>query len=53
MKIGYDCCSRRLEVISSFTDAGFDHIVLMNTGPDQNGFLASTLRPRLVSVSSR
>ena len=53
MKIGYDCCCRKLEVIGPFTNAGFDHVVLLNADPDQNGFLASTLRPRLVSVSSR
>ena len=53
MKIGYDCCHQNLEVISPFTDAGFDRVVLMNADPDHNGFLTSTLRPRLLSVSSR
>ncbi|SEN76219.1 TIGR03557 family F420-dependent LLM class oxidoreductase [Cryobacterium luteum] len=47
---------RHLEVIGQFTDAGFDHVALMNAGPDQAGFFdffERTLRPRLVSASSR
>ena len=41
---------RHLEVINQFTDAGFDHIALMNAGPDQDGFFdffEKELRPRL------
>lgn len=41
---------RHLEVINQFSDAGFDHIALMNAGPDQDGFFdffEKTLRPRL------
>ncbi len=30
---------RHLEVIAPFVDAGFDRIVLMNAGPDPDGFL--------------
>ena len=47
---------RHLEVIGQFTDAGFDHVALMNAGPDQDGFFdffERTLRPRLTSGSSR
>lgn len=29
---------RHMQVIQEFTDAGFDHIVLMNVGPDVEGF---------------
>jgi G6PDH family F420-dependent oxidoreductase len=42
---------RHLEVIGQFTDAGFDHIALMNAGGDQDGFFdffERELRPRLV-----
>ncbi|MEE6295367.1 TIGR03557 family F420-dependent LLM class oxidoreductase [Georgenia wangjunii] len=41
---------RHLEVIQQFTDAGFDHIVTMNAGPDPDAFFdffAAELRPRL------
>lgn len=41
---------RYLEVCQPFADAGFDHLVLMNTGPDPDGFLTffdSTLTPAL------
>ena len=31
--------ARHLEVVQPFVDAGFDHIVLMNAGPDPDGFL--------------
>ncbi len=30
---------RHLEVVQSFVDAGYDHVVLMNAGPDSDGFL--------------
>ena len=30
---------RHLEVVQSFVDAGFDHVVLMDAGPDPDGFL--------------
>ena len=30
---------RHLEVVQQFVDAGFDHVVLMNAGPDPDGFL--------------
>jgi G6PDH family F420-dependent oxidoreductase len=30
---------RHLQVIQQYVDAGFDHIVLMNAGPDPDGFL--------------
>lgn len=41
---------RHLEVIGQFTDAGFDHIVTQNAGPDPDGFFdffAAELGPRL------
>jgi G6PDH family F420-dependent oxidoreductase len=31
--------SRHLEVAQQFADAGFDHLVMMNAGPDPDGFL--------------
>ena len=31
--------ARHLEVVQPFVDAGFDHVVLMNAGPDPDGFL--------------
>ena len=31
--------SRHVQVVQSFVDAGFDHVVLMNAGPDPEGFL--------------
>ena len=31
--------ARHLEVVQPFVDAGFDHLVLMNAGPDPDGFL--------------
>ncbi len=31
--------ARHLEVVQPFVDAGFDHVVLMNAGPDPEGFL--------------
>ncbi|KQX07612.1 MULTISPECIES: TIGR03557 family F420-dependent LLM class oxidoreductase [unclassified Leifsonia] len=43
---------RHLEVIGQFTDAGFDHIALMNSGPDVDGFFdffQRELRPRLAT----
>jgi hypothetical protein len=30
---------RHLEVAKQFADAGFDHLVMMNAGPDPDGFL--------------
>jgi hypothetical protein len=30
---------RHLDVVKPFVDAGFDHIVLMNAGPDPDGFI--------------
>jgi hypothetical protein len=39
-----------LEVVQPFVDAGFDHIVLQNAGPDPDGFIdffASELGPRM------
>ena len=44
---------RHLEVIGQFTDAGFDHVALMNAGPDPDGFFEffeKELRPRLTSA---
>lgn len=41
---------RHLEVIQPFADAGFDHIVLQNAGPDPDGFMdffGAELGPRL------
>jgi G6PDH family F420-dependent oxidoreductase len=41
---------RHVEVVTQFTDAGFDRIVLQNAGPDPDGFadfFRSTLAPRL------
>lgn len=43
---------RHLEVIGGFTDAGFDHVALMNAGPDPDGFFdffEKELRPRLMT----
>jgi hypothetical protein len=31
--------ARHLEVAQQFVDAGFDHLVLQNAGPDPDGFL--------------
>ena len=31
--------SRHVQVVQSFVDAGYDHVVLMNAGPDPEGFL--------------
>jgi G6PDH family F420-dependent oxidoreductase len=45
---------RHLEVINQFTDAGFDHVALMNVGPDPDGFFdffENDLRPRLTGRS--
>ncbi|GAA2456332.1 LLM class F420-dependent oxidoreductase [Actinomadura vinacea] len=42
---------RHLEVVRRFTDAGFDHLTLMNAGPDVDGFFdfyATELSGRLV-----
>jgi G6PDH family F420-dependent oxidoreductase len=44
---------RHLEVVKQFADAGFDHIVLQNAGPDPDGFLdfyQSELAERLRTV---
>lgn len=41
---------RHLEGIKQFTDAGFEHIAVLQAGPDQEGFLrfwTDELRPRL------
>jgi hypothetical protein len=34
-----DDVKRHLEVTQQFVDAGFDHIVTQNAGPDPDGFL--------------
>ena len=42
---------RHLATIRQFTDAGYDHVVTMNVGPDPDAFLdffGSELRPRLL-----
>jgi len=31
---------RHLEVVQQFVDAGFDHLALINAGPDPDGFFA-------------
>jgi G6PDH family F420-dependent oxidoreductase len=31
--------ARHMQVVKQFTDAGFDHIVLQNAGPDPDGFI--------------
>jgi hypothetical protein len=31
--------SRHVEVARQFADAGFDHLVAMNAGPDPDGFM--------------
>jgi len=39
-----------VEAVGKYADAGFDHIVLQNAGPDPDGFLdffATTLGERL------
>ena len=41
---------RHIEVAQGFVDAGFDQLVLINAGPDQDGFLeffANTLQPQI------
>ncbi|HEX8518149.1 MAG TPA: TIGR03557 family F420-dependent LLM class oxidoreductase [Pseudonocardia sp.] len=41
---------RHVEVVKQFTDAGYDRVVLMNSGPDVDGFVeffSTTLAPRL------
>ena len=41
---------RHVEVVTQFTDAGFDRIALLNAGPDPDGFIdffRTTLAPRL------
>lgn len=46
---------RHLEVIGQFTDAGFDHIALMNAGDDPDGFFdffERELRPRMLAQST-
>ncbi|GIE78070.1 LLM class F420-dependent oxidoreductase [Actinoplanes philippinensis] len=43
---------RYTDAVREYTDAGFDHVVLMNTGPDPDGFLdffAKELRGRLAA----
>ncbi|WP_324651089.1 TIGR03557 family F420-dependent LLM class oxidoreductase [Georgenia sp. H159] len=43
---------RHLATIGQFTDAGYDHVVTMNVGPDPDAFLdffAAELRPRLTA----
>ncbi|MDH6182412.1 G6PDH family F420-dependent oxidoreductase [Microbacteriaceae bacterium SG_E_30_P1] len=43
---------KHLAAIAEFSDAGFDHLVLHNSGPDPDAFFdfyASTLRPRLTT----
>lgn len=45
---------RHVQVVSQFLDAGFDHIVLHQVGPDQNGFFRfweHELAPRLRSLA--
>lgn len=42
-----------VDKVRAYADAGFDHIVLMNAGPDVDGFLdffASDLKPRLTTA---
>jgi len=44
---------RHVAAIGRFVDAGFDHIVITNAGPDPDGFFdyfASELRPRLLAI---
>ncbi len=46
---------RHVQVIRQFLDAGFDHIVLQNAGPDPDGFLeffATDLSGRLTGLST-
>ena len=48
--------ARHLEVVAQFTDAGFDRIVLMNAGPDPDGFIdfaASELLGRIRACEPR
>lgn len=45
---------RHLAVVQPFVDAGFDHIVLNNAGPDPDGFIdffADELAPRLRALT--
>jgi len=44
---------RHVEVAKQFADAGFDHLVLMNAGPDPDGFMQffkEELGPKLRSI---
>jgi G6PDH family F420-dependent oxidoreductase len=44
---------RHVAAVRTYVDAGFDHIVLQNAGPDQDGFMdffAKDLAPRLRSL---
>ena len=44
--------ARHVEVANQFTDAGFDHLVLHNGGPDPDGFFdffANELKPQLAA----
>lgn len=46
---------RHLQVAQQYVDAGFDHVVTMNAGPDLDGFLdffASELATPLRSLAS-
>jgi G6PDH family F420-dependent oxidoreductase len=48
--------SRHLERVRTYADAGFDHLVLVNAGPDVDGFFrfyADELAPALSSSISR
>lgn len=47
---------RYVDAVRSYTDAGFDHLVLQNAGPDPFGFIdfyGSTLRDTLHASSAR
>ena len=44
---------RHVSAIRKYLDAGFDHVVLLNAEPDQEGFLGffqAELKPRLASL---
>lgn len=62
MRIGYKLATegfppkRHLDVARQYADAGFDHLVAMNAGPDPDGFLeffASELAGPLRALTPR
>jgi hypothetical protein len=45
-------CAKHLEAIRTYEQAGYDHVVLANNGPDPDGFMdffARALKPQLAA----